>query len=322
MDKTLTVLHLWDGRRKTPTRLQFGFVERLRELCNLKVYGQKEYDLNDRELSPIPYNGKMTANDLIKEFNADVFLFPEHAIMRKVAPKELEKINIPTVLMEVDYHGLKDRKDFYKKNNVDLVLKKEFYDLECSTPSVVLPHSADEREFYTDPNSNYLDNRKNIIGFIGNAGKNKYYRIRRKALEILMSAKLLENKGMVGAELYPETLKKYISCLSCAFADLHGVPAKIFEIMASGSALLVQRSKGNKRLFGNKQCSFIFRDDCSNIVEVAKTILTKKELVKKVTKNALEVVNQHHLHKHRIVELYDILKALVSGKKVPRKWED
>jgi len=315
----LTVLHFWDGRRQAPRRIRLNFVKKLQRVCNLKIYGPGE---NDKEFSPISYNNKMTASDLVKEFNADVFLFPEHTIvnMKKLLPKELKKINIPVALIEVDYHNL-ENKNFYRENGIDLVIHRGYCEKLSHTPSVWLPNSVNKDEFYTNPNSNYLDNRKNIIGFIGGGYKSKceYYSTRTKAINILKEAKLLEYRGYVGFDPYVETLKKYIGCLSCS-CNLHMAPAKTYEIAASGSALLTQWFYGSEELFGCKKCFFTYRDDCGDIVEVAKEILSDREEVYRVTRNALEQIHKKHLDRYRIVELYNILKALVEGRRIPKKW--
>jgi hypothetical protein len=230
--------------------------------------------------------------------------------------------NIPVVSMEIDYYVSKDNPEIFKKVGIDFIINRGPYpDNVYKVPHVWLPLSA-HNMFYTDEKSGYMSKRFRKMLFIGGGrySRNKYYSIRQKAIRLLEAENIIDFYETAPPKTYSDFLGKYIGCLSCTFADLEMAPAKTFEIMASGAALLTTNFIYKDILFGNKQCFFEYKKDCSDVVKKTIEILNDYDFVAEVTKNALQRINNYHLHSHRILELYNILEAIVSGNEVPKKW--
>ncbi len=322
----MKVLFLFDGYKRFNYRILKGFVIKLSRLCDFNIYGPKEYESNS-ELAPIKYDPKITGKDLIGLFHPDVFLFQIYNKKNiEWYPKDICKSGIPSALLMDDYYTrvpelqAVDEEctvlDWCETSGLSLIIRKGLYKEE-DPPSVWLPPCANEEEFYPDENIE----RKNIIGFAGSSDKGKYYAIRHRAREILKHENLLDpDNGKLGAERYPEYLRSHVCMLACAGGILHMPVSKTFEITLSGAALLTNWMHESKTLFGDKQCFFTYKDDLSDIIDVAKVILNDKDMVKEVTNNALKVVREKHTDTIRIRELYDILYSLVEGKEIPRVW--
>jgi spore maturation protein CgeB len=115
-------------------------------------------------------------------------------------------------------------------------------------------------------------------------------------------------------------LKEYVGIISDAGSSLHMTLGKVFEAMASGTAVLTPWFYGSDILFGKDKCFFKYREDCTDLKTVAVDMLRDIPKTKSVIDNALNVVRDRHLHKHRILELHDILLAILNKKEVPKKW--
>jgi len=319
----MRVLLISDGYRSLGDRVRIDFVKKLSKLCDFKIFGRKE-DIINPNLAPVPFNPRISCDELVKLFNPDVILFMLYnPTVHFNTSGDICKRGIPTAIIEVD-HYYKDEVfnginlfDWYKSMGFTLLIRKHFYKEEPPIPSVWLPSSANEEEF----DICYDENRENKIGFAGSSADLKYYDIRRNAIEILKNNNLLASTwGKVYGRDYIDYLHRYVGCLSCSGGKLHTCLAKTFEIPLSGAALLTNWMHGKKELFGNKQCFFEYKDDCSNLVDVANTVVNDVDMRKEIVTNALEVVRAKHTDKRRIVELYWILESLVDGKEPPRIW--
>ena len=321
---------LWDGRLHS-RRLYVEFIYRLKEYCDFKVYGPNEHKYNSKETTPIEYNSKINAKDLVNLFNPDVILSHHYHFMKNWIPKDIRTLsNTPVVHFEMDFHFI-DNKNWWKDMGFNLVLSRDFVFSVKGIESVWVPLSADD-VFYTDLNTNYIDNRINKVLFIGNnPPEHKYYTVRRLAIKTLKEANLIDDKSFQrlnknNEEIeslyleYPHLLKQYRCGLSCAGGVLHSGVGKIYETMASGTALLTQYFQENEILFGKERCFFTYKDDCSDIVSQANIILNDIDQVKEVTQNALSVINKYHLEHYRLLEFRDILNAFIEGKEVPKRW--
>ena len=318
----MRILHFWDGRRGTPRRLQIDFVKKLANHCEFYVYGKNEDAHNGKEMSPIVYQTSRNIQEIVDELKADILLIPEWAIGRNVIG--LKDCKIPIVMMEVDWYATDQcDQDFYKNNNIEHIITRAPVSFEDQgIKSVWLPLSVNNKEFYTNPNTNYLHGRKNKVTFVG-AGpgsRNKFYIDRIKAINKLNNSEHFESVGIRYPSIYASTLKEYIGALSCSFSELKMAPAKVWEIMACGCALLVSDFYYRKRLFGEEECMFIYKNDLSDIDDKVNEIVSDLDKVKAYTKTALNVIQNRHLDSHRILELYNILKAINEGKEIPKIW--
>ena len=324
----MKVLFFFDNYQKFNSRLYKGLITKLSDFCDFNIYGPKEHESNSK-LAPVEYNKKITGKDIIGLFNPDVLLFQIYS-PRCISwyPDNICKSGVPSAIITDDHYTRIEELQAVDKSNIvldwcensglTLLINRHFYEENpSSVQSVWLPPCANENEFYPDENIE----RKSIIGFAGSSNNGMYYAVRHKAREILKSRGLLDtNNGKVGADKYPEYLKSHIGMLACAGGVLHTPLSKTFEITLSGTAMMTNWMYESKRLFGDKKCFFTYKDDISDIVDVANTILNDKDMVKEVTSNALEVVREKHTDHIRIMELVDILLSLVEGREVPRVW--
>ena len=320
----MRVLLLSDGFRSSlDDRTRVDFVKKLSNLCDFKIYGPGEY-ASDQNLAPVLYSKKITYNDLKGFFNPDIVLFLLYKPDAYFTETEyIRALDTLTVIVEEDhyyedeiYNGV-NIFDWYKYTNFTLLLRRHFYEEESPIPSVWLPFSVNEKEFSVGDNIN----RENRIGFAGSYIGLKYYDIRRNAVKTLDNNNLLASTwGKMYGDKYIDYLQKYVGTLTCSGSRLHTCLAKTFEIPLCGSALLTNHIHNTKELFGDKQCFFEYKDDCSDIIDVVNTIINDVDMRNEVISNVLEVVRKKHTDEKRIIELYNILQAVVDGKEPPRVW--
>ena len=326
-----------------PRRNYFDFYQSLGYLAtSIYQYGPGEQELWGTQIAPLEYDKAHTMDDILKFFNPDVVLLFSWVGVRKwLKSRSKYSRNIPFVCLSGDYFSVPPKfKGWHDQWDLLIHRGNCHDDPERTVPSVWLPQALSEREFYTDPERDYLDGRENLIVWVGNTSKFPHYETRITALKKLRPTGLLKDIGLLNldqdsrkaklkltvkqtmevTEAYPKTLKKYIGAYTCAGHELHSTLAKHFEIMGSGTAMLTQSINLSDVLFGKKQCFFTYKDDLSDLIPMAKEILNDHAKVKKVTENALRVINKYHLHHHRRIEFYDILKAMINGQEIPRKW--
>lgn len=313
-------------------RLFLGFVSKLNKFCEFKVYCKKKYDeehthyKTPKHLIFKEYDSKITAKDLKEEFNPDVFLIILHnkSVIEWI-PKDIHNVGVPTVILEDDHYEYTEESikykgrevlDYYKNNDITLLLRRHYYKTKVDVPSIWFPQSVNEEEFQP-----YYGERENSIGFAGSFGVTPWYQIRRNAMEQLGRAKLLPPEyGKFEPQDYPRYIKHFKGILGCSGGILHTPLAKMFECMMSNTPYMTNWFYGKHVLFGIKEYCFTYKDDCSDVVDKARIILNDKDYVDEVTKNALGIVQEKHTDKIRIQELYEILQCVVSGGTIPNKW--
>jgi len=304
-------------------RVRIDFVKQLSNLCDFKIYGPKEHILNI-DFAPVQYDSRITTDDLKGLFNPDIILFLLYKPSVYFHTTEyICKMGIPSVIFEEDHYYNNEvydevnMFDWYKSMGFTLLLRRHFYEEEPPIPSVWLPYSVNEKEF----NTNSEVDRENKIGFAGSYLGLGYYNIRRTAIEILKINGLLPDVyGKIFGNEYIDYLHKYVGCLSCSGGKIHTFLCKTLEISLCGTAVLTNRINGKTELFGNKQCFFEYKDDCSDLIDIASNVINDDDLRNEVVSNAIEVIMERHTDKKRIIEFYNILKAVTDGKEPPRIW--
>lgn len=301
------------------------FIDKLGRLTDLYVYNR--YGDMFQNATNI-YDRYYCIKDIIEDIKPDLLLC--YRIKRMLLENPV--LNVPVIFIEQEY-PLWNTKDIYaiihKHNTKAVILTGYFPEAQSllKIPVYWLPFSANEDMFFTEEVSH--SERKKEIGFFGTASTAKMhgihaYKIRRKAMHTLSANGLMspkphtpkakKDKWLVNPEIYPSKLKQYVGCLSCAFNKLEQVPLKSFEIMASGTALLTQRYRWEitQALFGPDPSYFTYDNDMSDIVSVAKMIIEDQNYTESVCRDALKLMNERHLHKHRVLELYEILQAVLE----------
>lgn len=314
----MRLLHFFDGRR-IESHLQIDYILGLQKYCQVFIYGPFEQTRNGKEISPVAYNASTSLIDVVKTIKPDVIVLPEYAIFHSQfqSCEEISKItDIPKISIEIDSYVIDKSLKWHTALGIDFIIsrgpfRKEYFDV----PSVWLPWSIPD-EFYL---KEFTSSRLNKILFFGGGrfGANKFYKTRRQAIYLLERADLLDYFPPNSYRMYRDFLRKYKCALSCSLSDLHMPPAKNWEIAGSGGLLLTNDFIGRKVIFGDKL--FVeYKDDCSDIVEKATDILTND--YSDLAYMAWKVIGEKHLHSKRILELYNIINSVVSGKEVPDNW--
>jgi spore maturation protein CgeB len=210
------------------------------------------------------------------------------------------------------------RRRWYRDNKFDLVIQRGWYEKKdvkkIGVPMVWLPFSINPSEFKIP-----TPGRRNIIGFTGNTNS-RIYKQRRKAVQILEKARLLDNKGknLRKSKDYVRFLKSIKGGLSSS--EIKSPYGKTFEIMASGAALLTPSFGGRENLFGDLKCMYEYKDNCSDLLKQARRITRNNGLRLEVIRNAMKIVKKKHNHGSRIKELNNHIKNMLEGKSIKHYW--
>jgi hypothetical protein len=317
----MKILIVHDNYKSGDDRTRLNFLLKLNRFPDVDLKIVNNISISDTRL------------ENIIRFKSDIILFPFYTYdLMQMWDERLFTLGIKTVILEEDhYESQFDSGSYfsnpvlawYKKNKISLLLRRHCYKTKAPVESVWLPFSANEEE------CNYSENYAKIhdwvrlksIGFAGSyTDPQVYYDIRRLAITTLLEANLLDNFYGKVYDQYFAYLESHIGCLACTGGFLHTCLAKTFEIPLSGSVLLTNRMDHSDLLWGDKKCYFEYKDDCSDIVDIAKYILTNNNEVNIVRMNGLTRTIEYHTDYHRLVELYNILKALIDDKEIPRKW--
>jgi hypothetical protein len=307
MNNNIKILYIHDGKQNLAfnRRSTIDFIKKLRKYCDVYIHTNLE-----------------NINSLIREVNPNILLLPEYPISR-FFNFDLKSVTIPKVVIDIDFWDLDD-KNWYINNGIDFVISR-YSNITDSVPSVWLPFSVDEDKILIDIDSNYLDNRINFLTFVGSGrySNNKYYFTRQKALKLLEQNDMIDYIGEIGYDLYFDTIKRYNYALSCSFPPLYKAPTKIYEIMSCGTLCLTTKIEQKEKLFGKEEVYLEYTSDCNNLIDVIKDIysMNKKEIYR-ITRNALNIIQKHHLDKYRVKELYNILKNIVNDKQVYDRWNN
>jgi len=280
----------------------------------------------------VPYDKNKKIKDIVSDVKPDLLL----CYRAKRMIHEDPVMDVPVVFIEQEYPLWRTpilTEAIQRHNTKAVILTGWFPEAEImlGVPVYWMPFSANEEYFYTEEVNH--TNRKKEVCFFGVASTARMsgicaYRVRRKAIQYLGCNGLMDreppapenkkNKWLLHqVNEYPKRLKSYYAALSCSFHMLGQIPLKSFEIMASGTALLTQALKPEiaYKLFGSNPPYFTYKNDVTNIVRVANHILDDNDHRIEVCKQALHLVNMRHLHKHRVLEPYEILQAVLEERR-------
>lgn len=326
------------------SRLGDRFLLKLADLCDLTIYGSNPDELKSNlskkefnKLKLVERRNEYTSKDIFdRAGKPDVILGHMFANFKALIPRDFSDVKIPKAVLLFDTYTFENgqasnnhKPRVMQENRVNLIIRRgcrTFYDHSYwKIPSVWLPFSVREENFYTDPETRYLYGRHNKLTFVGSAyeSKNLLYKSVRNAINILKNEKLIEFQGRVGLDAYPNAIKSCVAALSYSFEHYKGHPAKLFELMGSGTGVVTTPFSNKKELFGDEDVCWEFNNNGGDVARIVKKVLDPNERkdLYRVTRNALRQINSKHLDKHRAVELYNILEALTSGSSIPQLWE-
>jgi len=281
----------------------------------LKMYGPYIEDIYP-ELMITPWSRAVGMEHLLKEFKADVILLCTKSRMFNHyspfdgqdyssacwLPSGWESNSVPKVMLEEDYFYEKDD-DWYYKNHINMILQRHYSQAlrGGSVPKLWFPFSVDTNVYKPSPEIK----RTNRICFVGGLGMNAY--VHRN-----MACKKLKEQNLIDIFYKDEKVgKDYIKCLQEYVCHVNGnliyntTPAKILEIIASGSVLLNNAGPGMRILLPN-QGYCVYNEN--NVVEIGKKILADEEFRNDIIERGLKDIKEKHTHAIRIQELITILK--------------
>lgn len=324
-------------------RLGCRFLLKLNDHCDLTIYGSNAKNIKKqigneefKKYRLVEHDSSFNIDDMIQACGKpDIILMHQQNTAKSLKPKGFKNCKIPKAIIYFDtyvhekHHGNVSKTKFVEENNIDLVIRRgcrSFYDTYIwAPPSVWLPFSVREENYYTDPDTRYLFGRCNEITFIGSGydSKNRLYRTLKKGINILKEKNLISNQGIVGVSAYPMALKTCVAAMSYSFEWYKGHPAKLFELMGSGTGVITTSFSNKRELFGEDEVCWEYEGNCSNLIQQVKRVLNPKERTDLYyrTRNALKMINARHLDKHRIIELINIMEALAGGSQIPSIWE-
>lgn len=279
------------------------------------------YDLN---LSS--YNSNITMRNLYKNFQFDVVILMTKSRMFEFyrpakfpynkeesrnywLPKDFNEFKTHKVLLDEDAH-YELNYNWQREIGIDLVLQRHYANYikwrkqEKDISTKWLPFSVNTNIFKPNPKFDRL----NKIAFCGSA-VHEIYIHRRAVIDKLLPLRLIDNFESTKKE------KSYINCLQTYSAHLCGstiyniTPAKIFEIIASGSILFTNESDkyGIQYLF-DPVCYVSYKEDYSDVVEKAKIILSNSAIRRDATHYGRKTIFAKHTDEIRSKELIKILQ--------------
>lgn len=298
------------------------------EGMEVKCYGHRLEESNP-SLCVYPYNPGLTMEQIYAKFPFDVvavitksrmFLdyLPKYAMgntrgeIRQGCwlPRDFNTFDkARKICIEEDYH-YEDGDNWYKEVGIEMVLQRHYVNVpfgqsfNSGVKHIFFPFSVDT-ELFKDRGTP----RQNIITYTGSVN-NMYYVDRTKAVA------MLKEVGMITADSpkkrenqdYVNDLNQFICHLSGQSA-YYILPAKIYEIASSGSLLLTSANpKTGMDLVFPPDTYVKFGDDCEDIIEKAKFILTDRQAVNQIIANARKHIMENHTHEIRTKQLMEILK--------------
>jgi len=259
--------------------------------------------------SSIPYIPKSSIIKLKNKFNYDFVIINcvNRAYLRKMKNEWVITDSIPTILIEPDFHNLRDY-SFFERHNVKLIIHRHRSNYNRAikvSPKInheLLYSSVDEKIFY--PRNNV---RIDKVCFVGTSSTKSTYLIREKAIrELRKGCKKFINCGQVKGAGYVDLLNKYKIYLNgSSVYDIENT--KVFEILSCGGVPLTNRCSCalNELLDGN---IIEYSSDCSDILDVARDALSDTNRLNNIAKMGREVILKRHTHFIRVGELLAIIK--------------
>lgn len=288
-------------------RLHLKFLRGLQRFC-------KEYRVIDKDAA----STYLSLKSVQDQYKPDVLIvYTSYDLPEKC----LTSVDCTKILVETDFHIRQHGKEknwhqWYVGNKFDLILQRGAFKCGRSlgAPVIWLPFSADEKEFHPGKKR-----KSNKIGFAGSVTKNpKLYVQRKKAISLLEDAKLIVKKKrrISNYEQFVRSTAGFLT--SAGLKSPHG---KVFEVMASETALLSPSFFGERSLFGDEECFVKYKHDCSDVVEQARRIVGDRQYRERVAKNGYEAFLRNHTHEKRLVELVEHINGVLSGRDVIARWE-
>ena len=297
--------------------LHTEFAKSLNDHCTVFVYGPK-MDRLLPPLAPIAYAKEKSMKWICHALKIDAIVVDTKSATYNVyypqkqhesitwLPDDFAENKTCKVVIEEDYHYEEDD-SWHKGIGARMVLQRHFSQSirghKC--PVRFFPFSVDTSVFKPGK----ID-RVNTIAMVGSTA-DPVYKHRVNACKELSKHGLATTWGdkTVTGDAYILNLQSYTSHISCS-STYDITPAKMFEIMASGSVLFTNRFCGIDSVFD--QGTYVdFSTDMSDVVEKGKRILDDSDFRSKIVNNAMKCIYARHTNDIRCKELIRHIKDVI-----------
>jgi len=307
--------------------LHMKFAEYMAKYPGIELFAfGPDLDILYSNITPIKHHPHMTMVDICSMLKPDVVVLNTKSRMFHYynphkneakdcwLPPDFKTYDkIPKIVIEEDYHYEKND-DWYAEMGIDLILQRHFNSVKRQDKVQMdwLPFSVDTTVF----NEQITKPRINKVCFAGSM--NLAYPERQRISEALNGKRLLDmfhGKQMVG--------QNYVNCLKSYTLGLSGTskyfitPAKMFEIMASGTIMLTNNDPHLNLLFDSG--SYITYDlnepDCeAKTIHKIEQVLNIQEHRERILAKARHDIHTRHSHDIRIKHFINIVNCLKSGR--------
>jgi hypothetical protein len=308
--------------------LHMKYVEKLAQHpgVTLMAYGPDLHHCNP-ELVPVHYRPDMDMFELFWQLKPDViicntksrmFMYYSPHQKREEGlwlPKNFVAFEkVPKIMIEEDYH-YEENDNWYHDLGFNLILQRHWGSAQRQhrCPMRWFPFSVDTKVFCPPKDPNHKRVKK--ICMAGSV--NGAYPERQVACRILRKAHLLDEfsrKEMIGQK-YVDCLRNYVCHLSGA-SQYKITPAKMFEIMASGSILLTNENEDLHLLF-DRAAYVTYRSDYSRVdielIRIVRRIIENDQHRQTIIDAGMRCIRENHTHEHRNTQLIKIIEDLKSS---------
>lgn len=301
-------------------RIHYGMLEKFKDLC-------KECHIYTVKVD-IKKPNKAAMDAIYKRHKPDVFILYDGRIQTRknsIGLGVLKDIPCKKISICIDLPEKKDRDDnrFFTENGIDLVFQRGTYINEkLDIPSVWLPFSADKEEFKVD---HKIIKIKNKVG-IAATYKPKVYSQRQEIIRLLNKNKLLkicERECRQSPQAYINFLNSLNVGVTSVETKLEGLTtprAKMFEYMASKTAVLTPTFIGIDNLLTKSYNNYVEIFDMNNLVDKTKKLLNDDKRINQMIKNSYDLFLKYHTDRKRAKEMYENVLNLLEERGIVKKW--
>lgn len=252
---------------------------------------------------------KETLGQVVHRTKPDLMLVNmKKRVVGWLPPQRIAEIEIPKAVVEVDFcHDPKEQ--WYRDCQFNHVFFRSYLDARGAKLKNThwLPFSI-HPDWLVFPQQK--DGRKLLVTYAGNTSHPEFYPVRTKALMVLRREKLIEEPVKPRYHMeYMKWWRQYLVGLTCG-SMFHNANAKHLIIPAAGAALLTDGPPGIELLFPDPSTYWRYKPDCSDLVEVARSILDDPTRAWVVRRKMHDVLKARHTHEVRWQEL---IKAMNIG---------
>ena len=305
--------------------LHTDFAKKLEDFGHKLFFYAPAISTLEKEHTPIEYDARLLMKDIVKQLDIHCIIvdtrsamydnyfpktvYPERPDVGNMwLPKDFPKIDTLKICIEEDYHyEYSDR--WYEEMGFKAILQKHYSQAirKMLLPVISFPFSVDTSIFHPSH-----EQRLNKVCLAGTCIDSVYV-YRHRAMQKLQEAQLID-----AFTCMQKVGDNYVKCLQQYVCHLSGgsryslTPAKVFEIVASGSVLLTNKFMGIEKVLPD-DCYVSYKNDASDVVVQVNHILNDNRYRDDMVKKGLAHIQKYHTHEIRIKQLIGIIKQFYGS---------